>query len=1072
MDRELARSLLISITEGKSALFLGREVPLQAGVPAMSIIANALGAKFGLSEEVRHNINLVVNEIEKAIPDGRKRIVEDAYGMIEPVSPSGILKYIPLLRWKAIYTWGVDSLIEKAYEECFSKAIQSISVITEAVKVVSINDLDNVCLLKMYGSIRDPLNKKARLVLTRQDDVATQQNRFQLLSTVKDIYPPLNLLFVGFNVDQDFLTLLAHLQDMTYGTSDAVIITPQELDEEGRGELKDLRCQVLKTNPADFFEMALSSRLSEPSIREKERSIFAVVEAKENVEINYADYKKLSSEILVFCEHEFDKDRKRNAGKPAKDFYEGEEIWLSGLEQGFPVERDVLSSLLEAVERDLSRETGGERFSNRIFALLYDHPGAGGTTALQMLGYAIYRQRLHIVLMVRSKRMSPRLDFDAIVRFCESLPTKPLILIDDLSKDKDNFRFLFTLFDSRRTPATFVICCRQKEWDEDYYIGLSYFDEDHPKSKDTMQQMNEDKLPLKELGLKGHARLFLLSEKVSPREKYELFRKTVEAGVVRGDVLGEGFEQWQSIYDDDILLVLLYRIFKNAKLEFVVIDEYQALEQRSAQAAYAYAIICALNALKLDVSWELLRRTLSCDWSVIFELPKVFGNVVRPDFQFDTNLFRARHQLIAEKLFGALYHQAEKQLTLFEEIIRNVSPNNEYERNLLRQIVLNKKLHDELGRLSYSSRIFEAARDIVPYDPVVIQHLGITLMKMGRDEDAEAAYKTALEFHPENPAVYNSEGILFEKMAFKMLSQSEPDEIRGGVYLRKAGEAFRKSILYGRDTEHGYDRYGRFLLKSSRLFRKGSPQWQEHVGMVRGLIEDARDNVSEIKLKFIDDLEARFKAEIGDTEGAIALCKDLLRADPSIHAVRYNLSWLLFKTREYQPALDVLKPSIDEEVKEFRFYKLYARLLSILRSDHLKEIKRILEAANELNPEDLYVNFQLAVVYYREAELGKAFSYFRNCDSLSYKRPDRFKVKLFFQDNGQKKRFFGTIKSRIHATRGYITRDLWGDDIFFNPSRNPTVENGQRVRFYIGFCYVGPQALDVIPEHLHQTPKT
>lgn len=1066
MNSESAKKLSMSIHEGKSALFVGSNVSLVAGVPSINIIAGILGEKFSIAKEARNNINLVVNEVERTIPDGRRQIVEELYGIIEPIATPELLKSLPLFHWKAIYSWNFDSLIEKAYEERFEESVQSLSVISEPLKVMTLNNADNVCLFKMNGSIRDPLNKRSRLALTRQDLVATEKNRHELLSLVKDIYPPLNLVFIGFDVNQDFLNILANVQEVTYGTSDAFLIMSQKLNVESRRELSDLRCQVIEIDPTDFFRLMCSCRLDEPAIRAKEKSIFAVITGTEDVNVNYTDYKKLSSDLIIFCEREFEEDRRRNSEKSAKDFYEGEELWLCGLEQEFAIERDVVASLSNVVEKDLDRESEKiARFSNRVFALLYDHPGAGGTTALKMLGYAVYCKKRHPVLMIRPDKMSSRLDSDAIVRFCENLPAKPLILMDNLTKEKDNFKFLFTLFDSRRTPATFVICCRQDEWDVDYYIGLSYFDENYHHIKQNIQQTNENSLPLNELGLKGKARLYVLSEKLSAREKYELFRKTLEVGILKEDGNVIDFEKWQDRYADDILLVLLYRIFKNAKLEFVILDEHKALEKKNIQAAYAYRVICVLNALKLNMSWELLRRILLCDWSTLLELPRAFAGVVKSDFQSDTNLFKARHHLIAEKLFGMLYRTADEKLAIFENIIGSISPNNEYERNLLRQIILNKKLHDDLGQLSYSSRIFEAAHTIVPNDIVVIQHLGITLMKLGRDDEAAAAYKKALEFYPENPAVYNSEGILFEQMAFKVLKQPEQDEIKAGVYLEKAHEAFKKSILYGRDTEHGYDRYGRFLLKSStKLYQKDSPQWQEYMGMVRGLIQDARDNVSEVKLKFIDDLEARLKAEIGDVDGAITICKDLLRGNPLNHNVRYNLSWLLFKKREYQQALDVLRPSIQEEVKVFWFYKLYAKLLIILEQNHLKEIKRILQIANSINAEDLYVNFQLAVVYYKETELGKAFSYFRNCDSLSYKRPDRFKVKLTFQDEGQEKIFRGTVRNVVHAARGYVTRDLWGDEIFFNPSRNPNIEVGQRVQFHIGFCYVGPQALNIVSD--------
>jgi tetratricopeptide (TPR) repeat protein len=461
------------------------------------------------------------------------------------------------------------------------------------------------------------------------------------------------------------------------------------------------------------------------------------------------------------------------------------------------------------------------------------------------------------------------------------------------------------------------------------------------------------------------------------------------------------------------------------------------------------------------MSWELLRRILNCDWNYILSLKAIFGNIVKPDFEMETNLFKARHQVIAEKLFEILYDKPESKLEVFTTFIENISPNNEYQRNLLRQVILNKKLHDELGQISFSNKIFEAARKVVPYDPVVIQHLGITFMKMGMEEQAEATFKEALKYYPENPAVYNSQGILYEQIAFRFMNLPEPDTVKANIYFQKAHEAFQKSISYGRGSEHGYDRYGRFLFKLGRYYDKNSNDWEEIVGKIRGLIEDARDNVSEIKLNAIDNLQGRLNEVTGDLDRATEIYEKILTHEKSNHNVRYNLAWIYFRQKKYSEAINVLKPSIDEEIKDFRFYKLYSRLIRLKYPEKLKELILILLKAHSIDSEDLDINFQLGVAFYKLGELSKAFSYFRNCDGLSYKRPDRFKTLTMFEKEGDKKEFYGNIKKIIHETRGLVIRDIYNDEIFFNPSRNPKVQEGDRVKFNIGFCFVGPQALDL-----------
>lgn len=1060
----MTKSEVKDIKRDESILFLGPEFSGKMGIPSYAVIAQILSNKFNISGDYQDNINLVVSEIENSYEDGRKKIVEEVYNLLESCSLDSQIYSIPVNRWKAIYTWNIDTSIEKAFEQCSEAALQKLLVVTDATELFSVNDPDAVCLFKLNGCIRSPLSRRAKLVLTRQDHASTESNRLRLISFIKDIYPPINCIFMGFTLNEELLRIVAQVQELTYKAFDAFVITSLAPDQTLQREFRNLGAHIVSIDLVDFLSSLKPEVPLEKPLRVREEEIRTVVPTTDLVKITYDDYKKYSAQLLIYCDYEFEKDRTINKGKTARDFYEGEEIWLSGLEQKLPIHRDVLKRLVGSIEKDLSPRETSAKFKNKIFMILYDHPGAGGTTLLKSLGYKIYEKKTNPVLMIKPIRHTSRLDFDRIVRFCEKFNSTPLILIDNASMEKDNFKFLYTLFESRRTPATFVIAARQEEWKEDYYIDFSYFtDEENMDEPKTSEESGISKtLPLKEIGLKGEAKVFPLYEKLSEAEKHHLFTKVIENRLIDAKKLSADFESFKALYDDDILLVLLYKILKNTRFEIAIVDEYKSLEKEDQSAAYAYKLICALDALKLKMSWELLRRILNCDWNYILnDLKVIFENVVKPDFDMETNLFKARHQIIAEKLFDILYDSPDKKLSVFKDIIENVSPNNEYERNLLRGIILNKKLHDSLGQISYSNKIFSFAKEVLPWDPVIIQHLGITFTKMEMYAEAEAAFLEALKYYPENPAVYNSQGILYEQIAFRYLHNLEPDEIKAGVYFNKAHEAFQKSITYGRDGEHGYDRYGRFLFKIGRYYGKDSKIWENIIGKIRGLIEDARDNVAEMRLNSIDNLEARLEAETGDFETAISLYKNILGHDKSNHNVRYNLAWIYFKKENYAEAIDILKPSIDEEIKEFRFYKLYSRLIRCQYPDKLRELITVLLQAHQIDSEDLDINFQLGVAYYKLGELSKSFSYFRNCDGLSYKRPDRFKTLTFYEEGGSGKVFGGNVKRIIHATRGYVTRDVYNDDIFFNPSRNDKVREGDRVKFNIGFCFVGPQAIDL-----------
>jgi tetratricopeptide (TPR) repeat protein len=1051
-----------AIDNGETILFLGSNFSHHMGTPSLSLIATMLSDKFKLEQDFSDNINIVISEIENKYKDGRKIAVEQVYKMLEPLNPRTQMYAIPKVPWKAIYTLSFDSLIEKTYERMLEISAQKMEVFSDDTSSYPINDKDTVCVFKLKGCIRNPLSLRGGLVLSRSDYAQAEEVRTKLISALNDIYPPISLVFIGFNIDNETLELITQIQLKTYKAFKAYLISPKTPSRAIISELKAINTDHVCLE-IDSFLSEIEDRTKVNPYSAKQKVVVDNLGAKGEVEITYQDYKKYSSQLLIYCNYEFENDGLINKDKPPRQFFEGEEIWLSGLDKNFPFVRNVLLRLKSKVSDDLKRNYDSEGiFRNKVYLVLYDHPGAGGTTLLKQLGYEIYNERKNPVVMLRPNRRSRHLDYDGIIRFLERFSTKPLFLIDNAAMEKDDFKFLFSLCESRRTEVTFVLCSRKEEWEENYFIDFSYFTKDNNQdTKETVDLHIDRKIGLSEIGLRGNAILFPLYEKISDDEKERLFNKLIETKSIDIDITKMDYSDWKKYYNDELLLVLLYKIFRNTRLEIAIIDEYRGLEKKDKKAAFAYLVICVLDAHRLKISWELLRRILDCDWSYLLELNSIFGNIVRIDYEDETNLFRARHQIIAEKIFEAFYNTPENILEIFDIIIRKMSSNSEYERNLLRRIILSKKLHDGLGQLSYSNKIFQAARIVDPSDPVVIQHLGITYMKMHMYDEAETTFKEALKYYPENPAVYNSQGILYEQMGLELMENYEPDRIKAGIYFKKAHDSFKTNIRYGRDNEHGYDRYGRFILRSLSFIDSQSSEWQENVGTVRGLIEDARDNVPDIKLRAIDSLEGKLEDKIGNAKKAIEIYEDILKKDRYNHNVRYNLAWIYYKAKEYKKGFETLKLSIEENVNAFRFYKLFSRLIRSEHPDNISEQIDVLEKAHQINSDDLEINFRLGVCYYKENKLGKAFLYFKNSEALSYRRPDRFKILDFYEINGEKECFYGTVQKLIHENRGVIVRDLYNEKMFFNPIRNKGVQEGNRVQFNIGFCFVGAQAIDI-----------
>lgn len=114
----------------------------------------------------------------------------------------------------------------------------------------------------------------------------------------------------------------------------------------------------------------------------------------------------------------------------------------------------------------------------------------------------------------------------------------------------------------------------------------------------------------------------------------------------------------------------------------------------------------------------------------------------------------------------------------------------------------------EAGESSRAIVILEQGLDIVDYDPELWNYLGVAHWHLGRYEEAETAYKKALQRDANYPVVYNNLGALYLSRSLK--HKSSPD-------LRKAIENYTHAIELDPEYAEAYNGLGTAWGQAGRM---------------------------------------------------------------------------------------------------------------------------------------------------------------------------------------------------------------------------------------------------------------
>lgn len=1082
---QLKRALLA----GQVILFLGPDAPKGTMAPTKLELSKSLSKKYKGSEPTIKKPDLLFSLLLKS-RDIEQRVYEDIYAIYNSIDLQGFYQVLPKVRWKRIYIESVDFLAERCYEELKTESkLQNYENRFSPNESRDDENFDTVIIERPYGSARFYNDPNRKMQLSAEAIAKGKASRLKWYDLIKDVRAPLSILFYGFdweNLKELYFDIIDSVK-VVDENSNFFWVSEEFKDGEGVIEAKTIGLKIIKYELNNLLEEIAYIESTKPK-SELGKGITISLQ-NENILLDqqiveaYAKY----FEIL----HDGIDGTELDIGP----FFKGEEInWRE-----LAMECDVPRSQIEKIrlEKRIIDEIN-KNVPNKGFLLLAEYAGSGTTTIMKRIGFNILKQKIcPVIYLYRLDNNSWKV-VEEFYNHCGK--KKFLILIDNVSPQFERFRELYGILQSRRINNVILATARKDEWNQ---VMMSYI-------QNSGEDIDTDEIGKSEVKRFKWLILQTVNDILTKEEKVELIRKLIDFGVLTKQAaskFGAGYTDEKLRYSNLLLLCWAATDHKNRKFELIVREYYNNKLKLSERTVVD--IVCAVSLFYSEgITDRMLHRIVKINWDS-FKLLLSSDSmqqliIVRLDYYGEKEVNRVipRNYGIAEILLQPdAFDFSQKILQILTENLL-IKEGEQVEEDLLFNIVRSKDLHKYLNDKSNKNRLFEFANKQLPYDTRILQHWGIMLYEHAREQgkrgyledpawvESTDKLNQALNNEPGNPAIFHSLGmanfvrgdLYWQKYHYNPIDKISFDLAE--LYFRDAIKYFKDSITSNPRDEHAYNTIAKILFnKLENLQRLGKTEEFENLMFeVHELLEECSQRVPIDKQVILEETKARWSLLRGDRTRAETQYWKLLEKNPKNHSVSYLLAAILMDEniiKSLEDAEDIIDKALAEGPRSKGFYKLKYRIAERLYPFDYPKLERLLNSLVEMNPDDPYLVFKYSVICFKNGNYPMSRQYFKISERLRFGDPSRFdmrdyiwkhtndpdKIKQIWEEKHDQsilKVYEGNIQE-YSDRKGYVIMDVSGEKLHINPiwsAKDKSFHEGQRIRFNIGFNFIGPIAIN------------
>lgn len=1014
------------LKEGKVALCLGSGASLEArdakgkGPPTGRILAELLANKFLGG---KYKDSPLAQVAEYAISESDLGQVQSFIrDLLEGLQPTAAHLAMTTFPWYGIATTNYDRLIERAYEQS-KNAVQDVRPLIENGDKVEENlrDASNILLLKLHGCINRTSNGSCPLILTPDQYLQYRDCRSRLFDHLTNWSYEHPLLFIGHSLeDSDLRAVLLEVMKVGAMRPRSFIVSP-DIDGiksrfwEGRkvtpikGTFDEFIAELEKRIPTHVRALGTykSPATVHPIADKFKRTGIALTKATAQFLDVDADYVSTGTKTEFL--------------EPAL-FYHGVNKAFSAIEQDL----DVRRRLADTVLADHFLADGNSNPSEALeMILIKAHAGAGKTVMLHRMAWDAAREYGRICLVVNRHGIISTAPLQELIGYCQE---RIFLFVDDAGDRVRELQSLAKRIGPEGRFLTVVLAERNNEWN---VMG------------EALSPYVTSEYELKYLTSKEIDSLLGLLDTHKALDKLQ--RLTLD--------------QRRAAFADRAgrqLLVALHEATYGKPFEEIIIDEFNHLTPREAQAMYLS--ICVLNRLNVPVRAGVISRIHGISFDEFRQrLFAPLEHVVLAEYDpiIRDFCYRARHPHIADMVFTHILSNPEDRYDAYIKCLRALNVDYSGDRLAFRQMIRGRVLLDLFPSHEMAKSIFAVAQEVLGNDAHLLHQMAIYEMHRASGSVQESArlLKRAADLAPDDMTIKHS-------MAENRLRLAETSKtaLERDKYLEEA-TALSESLTASDKTEsypyHTLAKIGLTKLRSA--LDSNEPET-----VIEKLAKDVEGVLFKAQQRFPGDghlleAESQLAAIMADSKRFLESLKKAFAANPRSTFVALRLARAYQQGGDLGEAKNVLEKALDANRSERALHFAYAKLISDLGTATAAEMRYHLERSFTAGDS----NYDAQIRYGRQLFLDddvtaskKLFDRLKNIrvpaevrNRLLYPLPQDFQGKIV----------------KIESSYVFIARDGVADWIYCHVSNvDDEVWNqltlGTRVSFKISFGLRGANA--------------
>jgi len=1072
------REITGQIQQGKVVLFLGAGASHAAGGPTGEKLTEVIKQNFPNIDQNVNNFIDVCQDVIDTPPYDRNQLEEFIISKLASLQPSNSHRIMTMYDWSAIFTTNFDDLVEVAYRTTQGANKRCIPIYSDNPQVTP-GDRSRVYLLKMMGCIKAKPDESEQMVLSRADYNRSLQRRGKYLELLFDFVKTGTMVSVGYSFGDRLVLDVIDEVKRRYGEDrlpwSYALFERLKLDEKTNYMFQSRKIRPVECSYQDFFTYLKKSYKAPVQISVSKdlhiRSMGYDLRISEEEVSQYAEY------FEVLTEEKFN----QKCGEK-DDFFKGINKNWGAFREGLDFKREVYIS---PKVRSASREVGfSGGLKDRVFAeikkrdteenkvlLITGMAGVGKTMLLRRIAYDVYEGGFAPVIFINAAGIN--FDYKMLATFMENLnhqidkkipegeripQIKHVIIVDDAASFIRHINRLKDYLTSRGRPALIIAAERKGEWEAAWKLNKFRIDEEN---------------------------VYELDEELNDQEKVRIIDHFYNLGYIQ--IKGTFWDNYfQRDFENSFFATIYTLVHPSRKpLNEIIRDQYQHLFGLT-QRAFRY--ICCFHQFNLPINLELVVRSIKCPYpdfhtevigkdtaKVIFEEQDEIGNL----------LYRTHHRIIARKTIEFFFGDPEEQKNVFLEIFKEAVLTNRKEREICEKLLIehigpNAKM--QILSPDQQRQIFKVVCERNAIRSLV-HHWGILEADDHNYFEAEKLLKWAIELPREDIEAYRGEsdqtiltslGNLYAHMGIE--STEKGNESNAQEYFNNAERCFQNAKHGGFPNVHAYHAHANmWYQKGNRTINEAEKL--EYYAKSLEILVIAKDNVNKDELQAIFELESMIWGKLED-EKKIKESIEVLRTKFNTPSGYYLHTQLLRRKaseregNQKEKTLQWALESIDTALKFFpsdeHCLRLKAMLVKEIKQYDLKEYFKALQSwkAAASTP-NVWLFYELGRTEFILGYYDRSKATFQELETgvgMGHRLRSRTRG-LMLDEKGEKKEFEGTIANKFSQYDGEIRCDTLRSlryPIAFRPiACRFTPSRGEMVKFYIGFSFRGPGAVNV-----------